>query len=238
MITRYGRSFGGYAWAILEPVGWIMILSLALSALVRVPALGSNVPLFLATGFLTFLMYRRMAEVVGRSINANKPLFFFPRVLVIHAVIARYVLQFLTGIAVSCICYLAIMALFDVWPTIHIIPVLVANLTASFLGLGVGLVNCTLFNLSKTYSRVFDIVNRPLFIVSAVFYIPEKLPPRAQEFLFYNPVVHLVGLTRRGFYPGYDADYVNLIYVFAVTLTLIFSGLVLLRLFRGRVLEA
>ena len=46
MITRYGRSIGGYAWAILEPVGWILMLSAIFSSFIRTPPLGQNFPLF------------------------------------------------------------------------------------------------------------------------------------------------------------------------------------------------
>lgn len=42
MSTRYGRTPGGYIWAILEPLGMIIILGLAFALLVRVPAMGTS----------------------------------------------------------------------------------------------------------------------------------------------------------------------------------------------------
>lgn len=37
MSSRYGRSPGGYIWAVLEPVGTILILSIAFSFMLRSP---------------------------------------------------------------------------------------------------------------------------------------------------------------------------------------------------------
>ncbi len=48
MATRYGRSWGGYFWALAEPVGTIAILSLAFSQFIRTPALGDSFMLFYA----------------------------------------------------------------------------------------------------------------------------------------------------------------------------------------------
>jgi len=182
-------------------------------------------------------MYRTVSDLIGRSVSANKPLFYFPRVQILHAVVARYVLQLITGVAVSVICYGGIFLIYDLDVDIYIYPVLVANIAATILGLGVGMVNCILFALSKTWDRIFSLVNRPLLLISGVFFIPEKLPIAAQEFLFINPLIHLIGLCRRGIYPGYDAKYVDLYYVFGISVTLIIIGLVLIRGLRGRILD-
>ena len=61
MSTTYGRSPGGYLWAVLEPIGSIamMTLILAVGLRIRVPSLGLNFPMFFATGIMPFMMYQR-----------------------------------------------------------------------------------------------------------------------------------------------------------------------------------
>ena len=69
MTTRYGKSYGGYLWAFLEPVGMIAVLSVVFGLAVRTPSLGDNFPLFFASGFLAFNFYMTMAQTAAASIN-------------------------------------------------------------------------------------------------------------------------------------------------------------------------
>ena len=69
MSTSYGRSPGGYLWAVLEPVGGLAVMTIAFSLAFRSPALGDNFPLFYATGYLPFMMYSDLAAKIGQSIR-------------------------------------------------------------------------------------------------------------------------------------------------------------------------
>ena len=73
MSTTYGRSPGGYVWAIIEPVAGIAILSLVFVYLFRTPPLGTNFPLFMATGFLPLGLYAGLTSKVGMSIPFSRP---------------------------------------------------------------------------------------------------------------------------------------------------------------------
>ena len=57
MSTTYGRSAGGYIWAVLEPAAGIALLAFAFSLALRAPSLGTNFALFYATGYLPFMLY-------------------------------------------------------------------------------------------------------------------------------------------------------------------------------------
>ena len=58
MATTFGRSPGGWLWAVAEPVAVIALLSFAFSLAFRSPSLGTSFPLFYATGYLPFLLFR------------------------------------------------------------------------------------------------------------------------------------------------------------------------------------
>lgn len=75
---------------------------------------------------------------------------------------------------------------------------------------------------------IWSIATRPLFLVSAIFYTFDDMPQAVQAVLWYNPLVHVIGLMREGFYPMYNPLYVSEIYVIIVSLLCLFFGLVLL----------
>ena len=88
------------------------------------------------------------------------------------------------------------------------------------------------------WQRVWAILNRPLFIVSCIFFTFESIPERFQAFLWWNPVVHVVGQSRRAFYPNYAGDYVSAIYIFGLSMVLTVFGLIFLRRYHRNLIEA
>lgn len=237
MTTRYGRSIGGYAWAILEPVAFIAILSIVFSQLTRDPALGRSFPLFFATGVTTFWIYRDIAEAGGGAYTVNRPLFAYPHISILDAVLARATLQLLTQICVAMIVFVGIFLIEDIHPHFNPGPILAAFGLAALIGLGVGMLNCTLFSLMPTWKRIYSLINRPLFILSGIFFTPEMLPAHIREILLLNPLVHIIGLTRTGFYPTYSADYISWPLIIATPLLLVTVALIVLRRYQGFMVE-
>ena len=226
--TRFGRSYGGYLWAITEPVGFVALLSLVFSQIAHSPQVGRSFPLFYATGYIAFSFYNDIASLTGRAVQVNRPLLNYPIVAPIDTVLARFILQALTGLTVAVMVFIAILSVFPDQVNIRPAPLIAAFSLGGLLGLGVGLVNTTLFAMSKTWELVYGVLSRPLFLVSAVFFTFGSLPAYVRDVLWWNPLIHLVGMMRAGFYPVYDASYVSPLYVLALGLGLIVAGLVLM----------
>ncbi|MDU8930038.1 ABC transporter permease [Alisedimentitalea sp. MJ-SS2] len=228
MSTRYGRSPGGYVWAILEPLGSIIVLGLGFSLLLRSPSLGSSFILFYATGYLPFNLYQSLSLTISRAISFSKPLLFYPAVTWVDAVLARFILNSLTGILVTYLLLAGILAVADTRVVLDAQPMLVAIGQAMILGLGVGVLNCALIGLMPTWEMVWSIFTRPLFLASGIFYIYEDLPQMAQDILWYNPLMHVTGYMRMGFYPMYEPEYLAPAYAVGFGLICLTMGLILL----------
>ncbi len=228
MSTRYGRSPGGFLWALLEPLGAVLILGVGLSLLVRTPSLGSNFFLFYATGFLPFTVYQNVSLFVSRAISFSKPLLKYPAVTWMDAILARFILNGLTVILVTYILLAGILAVTDTRTVLDLPPILLAISLALIVGLGVGVLNCALIGLFTSWGLIWSIVTRPLFLASGVIFIYEDLPPTIQNILWYNPLMHVVGYMRMGFYPMYNPQYLSLSYTMGIALVCLAMGLLLL----------
>ncbi len=68
----------------------------------------------------------------------------------------------------------------------------------------------------------------PLFFVSGVLYTYEELPEFGKDVIWYNPLIHITGMMRKGFYGQYDATFVSPTYVFSIGLVLLALGFILL----------
>lgn len=236
MTTRYGNKFGGYMWAILDPVLFVTILTIIFSAVAHMPPLGRSFPLFFATGYATFYIYRSLMEQIGLSVRVNLPLLSYPVVRPIDTIVARAVLQVITLFLVNLILFGGLFLITDI-DRVNWWPIMLGSIIAAGLGIGVGTANVVWFNLSSTYEQVWMIVNRPAFIVSGVFFLPESIPMPFREILLWNPLVHIIGLVRTGFYPTYRATYINMPYIVGLAIFSLVFGLILVWAFDSKLRE-
>lgn len=228
MATTHGRSPGGYLWAILEPTAGIALLTLVFSVGFSSPALGTSFAVYYATGMIPFVAYNDIANKVAESVGFSRPLLAYPSVTFVDAIIARFLLNAATQMLISVVVIMGLLAFFDTGGLANVLLVASAMLLGMLLALGVGTLNCYLMTRFPVWRRAWSIVNRPLFIVSCVFFLFETIPEPYRGYLWYNPLVHVVGLMRRGFYPSYDAAYVSVTYVVLFSGCCLFAGLLLL----------
>ena len=228
MATTYGRSPGGYLWAVLEPAAAVALLTFVFSLALRAPSLGDNFPMFYATGYLPFGLYMTIQGRISTAIRFSRPLLAYPAVTFADAVIARFALHLLTQLMVACVVLGAIVVLYDL-PLMLDLPTAIAGFAlAALLGVGVGTTNCFLISVVPVWQNFWTIAMRPIFLISGVFFIYEDLPSGFRDAIWWNPLFHVTGLVRSAFYPTYDATYVSVLYVAAVGAVTLFLGLLLL----------
>ena len=237
MVTTYGRSPGGYVWTILEPVAAISLLSVAFSLALRSPSLGTSFPLFYATGYLPFVLYTDIANKISRSIAFSRPLLRYPRVTYIDAVIARLLTNILTHITVFYVLMFGITQTLNTQIILDIPSIIISLSMAAVLGLGIGSLNCFLFPAFPAWEQIWAILNRPLFIASGILYTFEEVPAGFRDMLWFNPIVHIVGIMRKGYYSTYDAAYASPVYVFGLGLGALMFGLIFLRRYNQKILN-
>lgn len=229
MSSRYGRTPGGYIWAVLEPLGMILVISFGFALLLRSPPLGNSFILFYATGYLPFSLFLRCSSAVMNSINFSRNLLRYPVVSWIDAVAARAILNILTDTLVAYLLMISILSLVDSRVVIEFQPIVLSFVMAALLAIGVGALNCAIIGFYPIWQQIWAIITRPLFLASGVIVIYRDLPPLAQDILWWNPLFHVVSISRTGYFPMYDPQFVSPLFVLTVGLVLTAFGLLLLR---------
>jgi capsular polysaccharide transport system permease protein len=229
MGTTYGRSAGGYIWAVAQPLGGIVLLAVAFSLALRTPPLGSSFMLFYATGIVPFSLYGTLSSAVAGAVRSNKGLLTYPVVSALDAVFATFLLNLMTGVVTGVLLFAGIIVAFGLHVVFEPGAAVGATLLAALLGLGIGALNCVLFGFFPTWRNVWRVLTRPLFIVSGIFFTFESAPVAFQKVLWFNPLVHVIGLMRSGFYGEYQPQFVSIPYVLGIALTSFVIGAYLLR---------
>lgn len=238
MSTTYGKSPGGYAWAILEPVLALTILSSIFASFLKAPAIGDSFPLFYATGYLPFMLFNDIANKTATALNQSRPLLRYPAVRFTDALIARAILHLLTHILVGYIVFFGMTIIFK----LHISPdyaqIAIGYFIGGMVGFGVGCFNCYAMMSFPAWERMWQICTRPLIFISGLFLPYEDMPEIAQDILWWNPIIHIVGFLRKGIYaPSYEGSYISITFPVIFSLSLMALGLLLLWRNYQRLLE-
>ena len=237
MGAKFGRSAGGYFWAIAEPLGGIVMLALAFSVALRSPPIGTSFMFFYATGIIPFTLYKNVERAASRAVNSNRGLLTYPVVTPLDAVLANFLLSVLTMLVVATILFTAIIAVQDVHVNFDPPRVALAMGMAAVLGLGVGTLNCVLIGFFPTWKNLWAVLTRPMFLVSGIFFTYDSVPTAFQHVLWYNPLVHVVGVMRSGFYGVYRDEYVSVPYVMGFAMVTFVIGAWLLRRHASHLIE-
>jgi capsular polysaccharide transport system permease protein len=206
----------------------VALLTLIFSMAFLKPALGSNFALFYASGLVPLTFFTSITGRVGQSVAYSRQLLAYPSVTVLDAILARFLLNALTQVLVASVIFTGIFWFYDTKTIVNLPSLAVALAMVASFSLGVGILNCFLFTKFPIWVQLWSILTRPLFIVSCVFNLFDQVPSWARDWLWYNPIIHIVGMTRHGFYPSYHATYVSVPYVMGVSLLTAVVGLMLL----------
>lgn len=227
-MTAYGRTPLGVLWAVAEPVIGIALLTLVFSQISSVPPMGSSYPLFYATGYLPFLFFSSLQARVMNAVRQSKPVMSHAKVSFFDVILVRTVLQALIMTCVMVVVYGGIWAIYQPPERLEAGVMSLFLLLAVFVASGVGVLNSGLIAVFPPWEKVWAVMMRPLFLISGVFYPFAAMPPALQDVLWWNPVLHLVGMNRQAIYQGYEASYISPLFLLFVGLAAWTIGTILM----------
>lgn len=237
MNTTYGRSAVGYLWAFAEPILGIILLTTVFSMAMRSPPLGTSFALFYASGVIPFFAYMHTSSKTAGAVRFSRSLLVYPRVTFLDAVVARFLLNALTQAVVAYVLLTFILLTQDTRAVLDFRAIAASIGLALFLGFGVGATNCVIFSILPSWERIWNILNRPMFLISGVFFMFDSMPETVKAILWWNPLIHIVGIMRLGLFPTYDGSYISASYVMIVSFLLTVFGLFYLRRYHKKILN-
>jgi len=210
----------GLGWAILQPILFIIILSLMRGKLDGGITHSMPTFIFMVYGMSTILFFNSTLGSVSNAIKKNKALFAFRQVQPLSAIISTAKLELLIQIFIFLFIYVLVYLLrieirmddalimmfciFQVW------------LIAVSLGILFGVVKAFI----PEFDKVRSLVMRPLIFISGVFFSLQDLPKNTWKYFDWNPLLHAIELSRQATYSSFGAVGVSHSYLSLVTITI------------------
>lgn len=228
MRTRFGGTLWGYGVVVLWPCVHVFML-IAIYTLQHMPVpIGNSAPLFFATGAVPVLIFQYISREVMKATIVNKPLTYYPQVKLFDLILARVLVEIVTGF-LGLLVIVAVLTAFgtDPRPSDSFVAVL-AYLAAILLGIGVGVVNVAIFSFFPGWLVGYALFNIVMYVASGVMFMPSFLPEKIYYWMKYNPALQLAEWMRLAYYPssGLKIDY---LYVIMFGLTCLVMGLLILK---------
>ncbi|WP_240542417.1 ABC transporter permease [Paracoccus sp. Arc7-R13] len=205
-----------------------MLLTLIFSVTFALPPIGTSFAMFYATGMVPFLGYMDISNKVASSVRYSMALLSYPAVTFMDALLARIAFNAITQVMVATVIFTAIMMTSETRtdPQMDLIAIGLAMMILT--GAAIGVMNCFLFEAVSWWQPLWAIFMKPFFLLSCIFFMFDDVPQPYQDWLWWNPLIHVIGQMRRSFYPQYAGEYVSYTYVFGLGLGLFALGLALL----------
>jgi capsular polysaccharide transport system permease protein len=118
------------------------------------------------------------------------------------------------------------------------LTVLLVFLTLGLFGLGLGALACVGATLAPDMAQVVQIVLRPLFFISGIFFSVEVIPGEYRPWLLWNPVLHALELIRGAYFQAIDLHYGDPVYLAYWTIGALALGLLTFHVYRTRMVAS
>lgn len=206
--TRYGNYKIGFLWALIEPLVGVTVFVAIFASLRNDSPSGMPLVPFMLVGFASYSFFRDPWGSMQGAISNSRHLLTFPQVTTFDVIMARGVLDTLINFFVlGFLLYMAHLAGFEVRVE-RPLGVLMACALLCVLGLGAGFLFASLEPLVPSVKQLgTQVLSRPLYFGSGLFFTADTIPAPIREYLLYNPILHMMELLRGEFFYEFETSH-------------------------------
>ncbi len=217
----------GLGWAFIEPFIFIFAMSFVRSFISGTDVHSVPIFVFMMIGLMGVQSFMTCTGTVPGAIKRSKPLYAFRQVQPIAALITSGFMEF----AIKCgVMVLIAIAIYIFRLEFHLadpLMLIILFLLLWAFSLSISLIFAVLTAFVPEINKVKNMLNRPIFFISCTFFSLQDFPEDTWHWLTWNPLVHIIELSRYACYPSYGNAGVSLSFVIEVTAVTLFFGLAL-----------
>lgn len=233
--TRYGKHKVGFLWGLLEPTMSVAVFVAIFAGLRQGSPGGMPLVPFMLTGIVCFSLFKDPWMHMQGTIGQSQNLLAFPQISTFDVILARGLLSvaLATFVLVLLLCIAGLIG--EDVRVERPLGVLLACLLLATLGIGGGFVIASIEPLVPSIRQIMaPLMGRPLFFGSALFYTVDSIPANVRDYLLWNPILHMIELTRSEYFHTYETHYGSWSYASSWSLGALAVGLLMHRALRKR----
>lgn len=222
--VRYKQTVLGAAWAILQPLINMVVLTFIFGNLAKLSTDNIPRPIFTFTALLPWGLFSKALTDAGRSMLANRSVItkvYFPRLIIPLSSVLGGLLDFVIQLAIL----IGMMVFYRINPTqaVWSLPFFVLLSLATALGFGLWL--SALNVLYRDVGYILPFLTQIWMLITPVAYSAKVVPPPYQFVYALNPMVGVVEGFRWALLGARAPDTLNLVVSSVITCLVLISGM-------------
>lgn len=189
--VRYKQTVLGAAWAIIQPLVNMVVLTIIFGRLANMSTEGLPRPIFIFTALLPWGLFSKALSDAGRSMLSNRSMItkvYFPRLIIPLASVMGGVLDFLIQFLVL----IGMMLYYKITPTAATWTLPFFLILALVTALGFGLWLSALNVLYRDVGYILPFLTQIWLLLTPVAYSASEVPEQWQLVYALNPMVGVV----------------------------------------------
>jgi len=193
---RYRNSVLGFLWSLLNPLAYMVILTLVFSFLLRVGI--PNFPAWLLVGLLVWRFFD-VGTTQGLMVIVSNPALVTKVYLPRHIIVLSNSAANLLGASLEFVALLPLLVLLGVNLTAYVLILPVILISEFLIIFGLSLSLSALNVRYRDFYQLWEIALQLGFFLSPIFYDVSLIPERFRSLYSLNPVAALIESTRSMF---------------------------------------
>jgi lipopolysaccharide transport system permease protein len=201
ILVRYKQTVVGVAWAVIRPFVAMVIFTVILGKLAKLPSSGVPYPILVFCGLLPWQLFANSFAESSNSIIANSSLIskiYFPRLIIPATSLVVGLLDFL----VSSIFFGLLLLWYRFLPDWRILAVPVFALIAAMMSFGAGLLMAALTVKYRDFRFIVPFILQFGLYVTPVGFSSEIVPQKWRLLYSLNPLVGVIDGFRWAIFRG------------------------------------
>lgn len=200
LLLKYGNSMLGVVWALLGPLGNVLVLVLVFGYVVRIPL--ERYWAFLLSGYFAWVFVQHVLGAstgLLRNYSALRRSVAFPNEVVVGGASGARLVEFVVELVIV----MGVLAIFhhgSLPASFSVVPLLVLVQTVMVVGLTLPLATIAL--LYHDVEHALPVALGFLFYLSPVFYPASMVPEAFRGLYMLNPLAGLLTLYHQALYEG------------------------------------
>ena len=246
VVVRYRHSLLGIGWALLQPLGLMLLFTFVFTQAVSIGVIGKlgvPYPLFVYVGVLPWTLFATGLTGCVSSLASHRDLvtkIYFPQQILPLTAIASALFDFLVAslvlVALAAYYHMTSSWKFQCQPALLMLPVVLAVQLLFMVGLGLWLALANLWY--REIKNLFTVgIQMWMFLTNVLYPLPEGGSGTKRLLIALNPMVPIISAYRAIVIDGRLPETQGLLVSAAVAILLVWSGWAAYRALEGRFAE-
>ena len=220
--SRYKQSLLGVSWALIRPLGMMVVFTIIFSKFMKVPSDGIPYTIFSYCALLPWTFFSASLNTGVNSMTDNKSLIqqiYFPReIFPVSAVTASFV-----DFSIASVIFVGLMILYKIQITLYVLWVIPVLLLQIIFTIAVSMLGSALNVFYRDIGQALVFITQLWMYACPIIYPLSVIPEKYRLLYAINPMAGIIDSYRKVIIQGVTPNWEYLLISFVITV-LVFLG--------------